>query len=279
MNLNKNSHFTTDKPVFLDENAPVALREKYILDLANDYSSQHPFEVKCVKKVKEQQISNLCKINSSIALWSALFKGEKVTRNWIKGCTLRKSHTSNLLAKVQSFQPLNTWDDSDVEKIHELTIKLPGYGNTSVYTLMHFMYPDEFPIIDEKVVRISRLSDFLAWSTSQANIAKDGTDLIEYLGYRKWVKNHLKKLVNITMRDFDMALFAHHKSVETVNRKINKEKLGQFLVCPQTAQGILTYIQGLNIPEFSPDQLNLLVYYWHNKKKLINAQQKWQWNK
>src|SRR3989442_14378391 len=88
----------------------------------------------------------------------------------------------------------------DKEKIFAL--KAPGVDAPVASTLLHFMYPLKFPIIDVRTVEVLNHMGYINWSTRSMQ---------NYWPFRK-IMLDLSKQTGYSLRLVDTAMFAYHKT-------------------------------------------------------------------
>ncbi|GAB6109506.1 hypothetical protein [Fusibacter bizertensis] len=96
----------------------------------------------------------------------------------------------------------------DDEKV-KILISLYGVGIPVASTILHFIYPDHFPIVDIRTVEVLKLSNGLP-NYKTVHFYRNTIN-----GYRVFrnVFNNISKLnENYSYREIDRALFAFHKS-------------------------------------------------------------------
>jgi len=97
----------------------------------------------------------------------------------------------------------------------ETLIRLHGIGVPVASTILHFIYPDSFPIIDKRTAETLYYARFIN-STS--------TDSSHYPLFRSAIVHIARENPSFTLREIDRALFAYHKSyLEPALKKKNKE--------------------------------------------------------
>ncbi len=94
---------------------------------------------------------------------------------------------------------LSSTDDDKLSVLMEL----PGIGAPIGSTILHFIYPDSFPIMD---VRTCEALYFLSYIGSKSRDEK------RYPAFRKAILDIQKRCGQHSLRQIDKALFAYHKS-------------------------------------------------------------------
>ncbi len=84
----------------------------------------------------------------------------------------------------------------------QLLVALPGIGAPVASTLLHFLHPATFPIIDRRTVDVLHHAEHLQHS---------GTDTQQYPRFRQAVLALRDDLAPLDLREIDRALFAYHK--------------------------------------------------------------------
>jgi hypothetical protein len=82
--------------------------------------------------------------------------------------------------------------------------KLPGIGAPSGSTLLHFIFPDDIPIIDVRTVEV------LYYARRLSNKQRD---FARYEPFRRTIKEIQAACPARTLREIDRALFAYHKLI------------------------------------------------------------------
>jgi len=85
--------------------------------------------------------------------------------------------------------------------------KIYGVGFSIASTILHFIYPDDYPIIDVRTIEALQLLGYLDKDTKMTAIrgTKEGYD-----SYRSKIFEISKKSKR-TLREVDKALFKYHK--------------------------------------------------------------------
>ena len=93
--------------------------------------------------------------------------------------------------------------ENKIEKLNDLY----GIGISIASTILHFVYPDDYPIVDVRTVEALQLLGYLANDVKMSTIR----DTIEgYYTYRSIILEIFKK-VKRKLRKIDKALFKFHK--------------------------------------------------------------------
>jgi hypothetical protein len=92
--------------------------------------------------------------------------------------------------------------DAKEDKKLEALPQLYGIGAPVASTILHFMYPDAFPIIDVRTVETLYRA---------GRIKHHSTDASRYATFRSEMLEILKEVSPFTLREIDRALFAYHK--------------------------------------------------------------------
>jgi hypothetical protein len=93
------------------------------------------------------------------------------------------------------------YDVGENEKLRVL-LQLYGVGAPVASTILHFMYPDSFPIIDIRTVETLHCA---------GRIKHCSTDASGYAPFRTEMLSILRQISPFTLRELDRALFAYHK--------------------------------------------------------------------
>lgn len=108
-------------------------------------------------------------------------------------------------------ETLNVKDDD--EKVKILT-SLNGVGIPVASTILHFIYPSHFPIVDIRTVNVLKLSNDLP---NYKTLHFYRNTINGYRAFRSVFSDISKKNVNYTYREIDRALFAYDKSSNKKN--------------------------------------------------------------
>lgn len=96
---------------------------------------------------------------------------------------------------------------------------LPGIGPAVASTILHFIYPDVFPIYDFRTVEVLKYFSYLTSKTvSQA----------QYPKFQEIILKIRKNLVYYNLRHIDRALFAFHKSNPNIFKNICELKKNRY---------------------------------------------------
>ncbi len=87
------------------------------------------------------------------------------------------------------------------EKLHTL-LRLHGIGAPVGSTILHFIYPNSFPIIDKRTAETLHHADRIESSSTAAS---------QYAPFRSAMLNIARENFCFTLREIDRALFAYHK--------------------------------------------------------------------
>lgn len=95
-------------------------------------------------------------------------------------------------------------------KFPETTIEefdnLPGIGIPVASTILHFIYPKDFPIVDFRTIEVLKEANNLVRSMDYYRGTSKG-----YCEFREEILNIAKKYTKRDIRKVDKALFAYHK--------------------------------------------------------------------
>lgn len=114
---------------------------------------------------------------------------------------------------ASAISELSVHDDL-LPKIEHL-IKLPGFGAPVSSTLLHFLYPHKFPIIDKRTVDVLRHYDL---------VQQKSTGVAQYLAFAKAIfdiQQRCKK--RWSLRQIDRALFMYHKLQPEIFGQLNRQ--------------------------------------------------------
>jgi thermostable 8-oxoguanine DNA glycosylase len=84
----------------------------------------------------------------------------------------------------------------------EYLIGLRGIGIPTASVFLHFLWPNEYPIIDIRTVTILNHFDYINWKTINDK---------NYWIFKERI-NEIQKNTGLSLRDIDRALFAYHKN-------------------------------------------------------------------
>jgi|GEM_PF-610949 len=99
-------------------------------------------------------------------------------------------------------------------------LQLYGVGTPVASTILHFMYPSSFPIIDVRTVETLFRAGRIQYSS---------TDASRYTSFRSQMLTILREISPFTLRNLDRALFAYHKIhlSQNAGRKDRKNEPGR----------------------------------------------------
>lgn len=103
-------------------------------------------------------------------------------------------------------------NNQQVDKLDEL-VALPGIGAPIASTILHFIFPDDFPIYDFRTVEVLNYFGYIKFKTAS---------LGHYQEFQKVLKHLRTNLVHFNLRQIDRALFAFHKK--------NSLEYGKFII-------------------------------------------------
>jgi hypothetical protein len=89
----------------------------------------------------------------------------------------------------------------DETKISSLITK--GIGTPVASTILHFMYPDRFPIMDVRTVEVLNRARYIGWKSRELKNYAEFTRVLRAIASE----------THSSLRDVDRALFAYHKQV------------------------------------------------------------------
>jgi hypothetical protein len=93
------------------------------------------------------------------------------------------------------------YNNQQVDKMNEL-VALPGIGAPIASTILHFIFPDDFPIYDFRTVEVLHYFGYFKFKTAS---------LSHYQEFQQVLKYIRTNLVDYNLRQIDRALFAFHK--------------------------------------------------------------------
>jgi hypothetical protein len=88
------------------------------------------------------------------------------------------------------------------DKKLEVLVKLYGVGAPVASTILHFMYPSSYPIIDVRTVETLYCAGHINYRSTNAS---------RYASFRAEMLSILSENSSITLRELDRALFVYHK--------------------------------------------------------------------
>jgi len=94
------------------------------------------------------------------------------------------------------------YNNQQVDKMNELEA-LPGIGAPIASTILHFIFPDDFPIYDFRTVEVLYYFRYIKFKTAR---------LSHYQEFQEVLKDLRTNLVHFNLRQIDRALFAFHKN-------------------------------------------------------------------
>lgn len=105
--------------------------------------------------------------------------------------------------KYNTYQKVfqSVFNNQQEDKMREL-VGLPGIGPPIASTILHFIFPDDFPIYDFRTVEAL---NYFGYSKNKT------ASLSHYQEFQKTLKEVRANLVHYTLRQIDRALFAFHK--------------------------------------------------------------------
>jgi thermostable 8-oxoguanine DNA glycosylase len=104
--------------------------------------------------------------------------------------------------------------ESPEQTVKELD-NLPGIGIPVASTILHFINPEDFPIIDFRTIEILQEADYLDKSMDYYRDTSRG-----YCEFREVILDIAKKYTEGDIRKVDKALFAYHKLCFSSKKKI-----------------------------------------------------------
>lgn len=112
------------------------------------------------------------------------------------------------------------YNADDAEKL-EILLGLHGIGAPVGSTLLHFIYPDLFPIIDVRTVETLYYA---------GRIKSNSTAFLHYAPFRSEMLKIVEENATFTLRQIDRALFAYHKmhlAPKSLRAGQNKKRCGR----------------------------------------------------
>jgi hypothetical protein len=105
--------------------------------------------------------------------------------------------------------------NAEEEQKLRILLRLYGIGTPVGSTILHFMYPDSFPIID------IRTAETLHYA---GRIESSLTDFVHYTPFRAEILKIERENPGFSLREIDRALFAYHKIYLSAKLKENTKK-------------------------------------------------------
>ncbi len=106
------------------------------------------------------------------------------------------------------------------DKIEKL-ITLEGIGVLLASTILHFIYPNEFPIIDKRTIDMLQYKDCIDKNISRESVKGD---VNRYYYYRSIILN-LSELYKLSLRQIEKALSKYHNLFESkIDYKLKTSK-------------------------------------------------------
>lgn len=102
-------------------------------------------------------------------------------------------------------------ENDDMEKLRILDDELKGVGTKVAATILHFMFPDRFPVFDYHCCEV--LIQAGKWKRSAK--ADSPKAWAEYVGIMQTLAKELK----VTLRELDKALITYHQSESKTKRR------------------------------------------------------------
>ncbi len=151
---------------------------------------------KIIMAIVKQELSNkgtlLKKTFKEIYYW-------KAARAWWR---VDSNNFGKYTKKFRSI--LQTPEDQKIKALREL----PGIGIPVASTILHFMYPEIFPIVDFRTVEVLQYANQLDESRSFYHFRDT---LQGYSFFRRTIAHIAKQHPRWSFRQIDRALFAYHK--------------------------------------------------------------------
>jgi thermostable 8-oxoguanine DNA glycosylase len=185
-------------------NSVLDISRGFVLHWANEYDSKYAMkqedaaEEKAIKEWLEQQ----CQPKSLD--WDHFVRlGRWKTK---RQTSAYKSNDGKL---VEEATRLACEAHNERLKLHILTV-LQGVSVAVAATILHFIYPDRFPIFDIRARTTLKEADF--WKRSENDTCEEAW--LEYVEIMRSLAHHL----GISLRDLDKALYAYNKWKELQER-------------------------------------------------------------
>jgi len=153
------------------------------------------YEYNNIKKLVDNDINNI-KCISKTSLEALL--------NWKASRTKGKLDWDNFEEYEKIFKKILELPKEN--KLAKLT-KLAGFGVSISSAILHFIYPNEFPIIDFRTVETLKALGYIDKNRSIYSIR----DTIKGYYYYRSVVLDIAKKCKKNLRDVDKALFKYHK--------------------------------------------------------------------
>ncbi len=107
-------------------------------------------------------------------------------------------------------------NEPNIEKKIKTIADLSGIRFPVASTVLHFIYPEDFPIIDVRTVKV-------LWDKGMLD-RKLGDKINDYITYREKILKIKEICKEFSIRSIDRALFTYSEKKEALNRMIGEKK-------------------------------------------------------
>ena len=107
-------------------------------------------------------------------------------------------------------------NEPSIEKKIETIAGLSGIRFPVASTVLHFVYPEDFPIIDVRTVKV-------LWDKGMLD-RKLGDNIKDYITYREKIMKIKEICKEFSLRHIDRALFTYNEKKEALTRMIGEKK-------------------------------------------------------
>lgn len=154
--------------------------------------------LKIIKNVEEEKVSQIGTI--SIELFKKIY-------NWKAARAIHHVDFSKFDDYKKVFKQATDDALKFPNKIIEEFDKLPGIGIPVASTILHFIYPKDFPIVDFRTIEVLKEADYSL--DKEMGYYRDTSK--GYCEFRNVILNIAKKYTKGDIRKVDKALFAYHR--------------------------------------------------------------------
>jgi len=163
----------------------------------NDYNEiieRIKFEVSEIKTIKQETFQDIYK-------WKTRNRSKRHLNSDLNLYT-------NAISKLLNQQ--------SIKKKIEIIAGLNGIRFPVASTILHFLYPNVFPIIDVRTVNV-------LWEKGSIN-KKFGDSIKDYITYRELIMKIKENCKEFSLRQIDRAIFTYNEKKEALTRMIGEKK-------------------------------------------------------